>query len=820
MNSELDISQYFEQIKWGGSDYNDYNDYNESNVEVLVRYYKRLCNLVQPPAYNIETFSDTCLPQGHLQMLVSKLWLFLAGALSALVTKHPSTPWRSDDYFFRENEVLKAFLDSIRTPSNTKLLNEFNEIFNEWHIWRKWTFTRIRRKPVELYEDYFEIRDLIEEYRGILDSIMSMCDKLKCDTDVSGRELTLCINSLFQVTKRLRFLCSCESLNDNVNYYKSSKDTISSNVNSNITCPENTLIISLFHQLSELYLKEDNVNAATTYQNVVQELSKWPNKITSGDDFDSSKGTKLKGIGKKTCQFIDEILQTGKLGKVNEKIELLGDATKPPDNCNDDMSCDDMSCESVHDRDIEEVKMEIKELDITDDVISLFEVPDEAFSKSITLPLLFREEGKFLIKDYCFECSVACEELTTKYLEDYDSEDVTQQIRPDKYTSCLTTPEITKKFMTEHKHELENLCSIGQEWLKKYDNYYAKIFKERNSYHPGQKEAFLFFQPKESTSINFLLDSEIDETDIISTENSVVHRTQIICDEILLTMNSYDTKMMSISSSPSPIKCGKKICVGAKEIDMMYDFNIYYDREGMEKFLDHEMCLHYSRWKVCNKPIDLPNECHTDEDNKLCCKCKIIRCVDCSYKILPFLKGGNKYTCGKCKQNGLCIFCMYVGGSGEYSLAADSEIISCDDGCCNTYCVHCIDEYRITYPKCTYCSTYYCSLCFIECPGCQDSVCKGCMYERGGSFYCPCCDTLYCPGCQQTIQMKCVGCDRNVCEESCIESNCDICHNQYCTDCDEKIENCSVCENDVCEKCWDEGNNCCNNCTHNKDSNT
>ena len=93
------------------------------------------------------------------------------------------------------------------------------------------------------------------------------------------------------------------------------------------------------------------------------------------------------------------------------------------------------------------------------------------------------------------------------------------------------------------------------------------------------------------------------------------------------------------------------------------------------------------------------------------------------------------------------------------------------------------------------------------------------MYERGGSFYCPCCDTLYCPGCQQTIQMKCTGCDRNVCEERCIDTNCDICHNQYCTDCDEKIKNCSVCQNDVCEKCWDEENNCCNNCTPNKDSN-
>jgi len=765
--------------------------FNESDVEVLVRYYKRLVSLVQT--------IDTLILS---KLKVRELWRIFYHNIQAL--HHDCSVLNANLKTIIEPEKLKAFFDSHRTSfNNKKLLDEFIEIFYEWGLlddFSKKMEDYFSLETCHVDKDYFEIRDLIEEYRGILDSIMSMCDKLKCDTDVSGRELTLCINSLFQVTKRLRFLCSCDLSNDEAVGYKSSEDTVFNNINTDIACPENTLIIRLFHQLSELYLKEDNVNAATTYQNVVQELSKWPDKITGGDDFDSSKGTKLKGIGKKTCEFIDEILQTGKLGKVNEKMELLGDATS--DNCNDDMSC-----ESVHDEDIEEVKMEIKELDITVDVISLFEVPDEAFSKSITLPILLSQEDKFLIKDVCIESSD--EWLTTKYLEDYDSEDVTQQIRPDKYTSCLTTPEITKKFMTEHKHELENLCSIGQEWLKKYDNYYAKIFQE-NNYDPGQKEAFLFFEPIESTSINFLLDCEVDETDIISTENSVVHRTQMICSEILLTMNEYHTKMISVSSHPGPIECSKKICVGAKEFD--YDFDIHYDREGMGNFLDDEMCSHYSRWKVCNKPIDLPNECQTNGDNQTCSKCKIIRCVDCSYKILPFLKDGNKYTCGKCKQNGLCIFCM--------PSTEDREIISCDDGCCNTYCIDCIDDYDITYGKCTYCSTSYCSLCFIECPGCMENVCKDCMYERGGSFYCPCCDTLYCPGCQQSIQMKCAGCDRNVCTESCIETYCDICSNQYCTDCHEKIKKCSVCQNDVCEKCWgNEENDCCHNCTQNKDSN-
>lgn len=773
--------------------------FNESDIEVLVRYYKRLVSLVQ----TVDTFILS-------KLQVRQLWRIFYRNIQGL--RHDCSVFNNANLNTIEPEKLKAFFDSKRTSfNNKKLLDEFIEIFYEWGLlddFSKKMGDYFSVETCHVDQDYFEIRDLIEEYRGILDSLVSMCDKLEYDTDVSGRELTLCINSLFQVTKRLRFLCSCESSNDNAIDYKSSKDTVLSNVNSNITCPENTLIISLFHQLSELYLKEDNVNAATTYQNIVQELSKWPDKITSGDDFDSSKGTKLKGIGKKTCEFIDEILQTGKLGKVNDKMELLGDATEPPDNCNDRMSCDDMSCESIHDEDIEEVKMEIKELDIIDDVFSLFEVPDEAFFKPITVPILLSDEDKFLIKDVCIEYSD--EGLTTKYLEEYESENSNRNTRPDKYTSSLSTSEITKKFMTEHKHDLENLCSIGREWLKKYDSYYARIFKENNY----DKEAFLLFEPIESTSINCLLDCEVDdETDIISTENSVLHRTQMICSEILLTMNVYHTKMITVSSQHGPTECSKKKCVGAKEVD--YNFDIHYDREGMEKFLDHEMCLHYSRWKVCNKPNDLPNECHTDEDNQLCSKCKIIRCVDCSYKILPFLKDGNKYTCGKCKLNGLCLFCM--------PSTEDSKIISCDDGCCNTYCIDCIEDYDITYGKCTYCSTSYCSLCFIECPGCLESVCKDCMYEGGGSFYCPCCDTLYCPGCQQTIQMKCVGCDRNVCEESCIESNCDICHNQYCTDCDEKIKNCSVCQNDVCEKCWDEENNCCNNCcnncTPNKDSN-
>lgn len=768
---------------------------NESDVEVFVRYYKRLINLVQTHDRNTLDY-----------LSLRELWRQFSMSLREL-KHHCTLDIHSRTY---DPEELKDFFDSKRTSfDNKKLLDEFIEIYYEWmgdfsEIW----IHHFSNAKCQVDQDYFEIRNSVEEYRDLLDSLESMSDKLKKGTDVSGHEVTLCINSLFQVTKTLRFLCSFESSNDNATSYKSSKDTVLSNVNSNIACPENTLIISLFHQLSELYFKENNINAANTYQNVVQELSKCPDKITSGDDFDGSKGTKLKGIGKKTCEYIDEILQTGNLEKVKEKVELLYDTNEPSDNCNDDMSCDDtscddMSCESVHDEDIEEVKMEIKELDITDDVISLFEVPDEAYFKTITVPLLLSDEDNFFIKDVCIEYNF--ERLTTKNLQECDTESSNWNTRPDKYTSSLSTPGITKKFFIEHTHDLENLCSIGREWLKKYDSYYARIFKE-NNYDPGTIEAFLLFEPIESTSINFLLDCEVDnEIDIISTENSVVHRTQIICSELLLTMNASHTKMISVSSSPSPIECSKKKCVGARE----FNCNLL---DTMD--LDNEMCYHYSKWKVCNKPIDFEDKCRSIEDNQICSKCKIIRCVDCCYKIVPFFKNGNKYTCGKCKQNGLCVFCM-----PEPEEIKETELISCDESCNNTYCIDCIRDYDISYFKCTYCSTSYCSLCFIECPGCLENVCKDCMYERGGSFYCPCCKTNYCPGCQQTIQIKCAGCDRNVCTERCIEISCDGCGSGYCTDCNENTFECLVCQNDVCEKCWDKDNNCCNSCTQNQDSN-
>ena len=659
----------------------EYWDLNELDVEVLVRYYKSLINLVQ--TYDGHTLDYLPLLWLWRQLLKNLCNLKIDGGFTG--RKKP--------------EKLKAFFESKRTSfDNKKLFDEFIGIYYECAVNEDDT---IFNTKCHVEQDYFEIRNFVEEYRGLLDSLESMSDKLEKDTNVSGHELTLCINSLFQVTKILRLLCSFESSN-------------------------------------------------------------------------------------------------------KEKVELLDDANEPSDNSNDDMSCSDMSCESIHDEDIEEVKMEIKELEITDDVISLFNVPDEAFFKPITVPILLRDDNKFFLKDVCIDYNF--ERVTTKNLEEYETENSNWNTRPDKYTSSLSTPGITKKFMIEHKHDLENLCSIGREWLNKYDSYYARIFKE-NNYDPGTIEAFLLFEPIESTSINFLLDCEVDDkTDIISTENSVVHRTQIICSELLLTMNaSHTKKMISVSSSHGPIECSKNKCIGAREFNCKL-------HDGMEEFLDDKMCFHYSKWKVCNKPIGFEDESRSNEDNQICSKCKITRCVDCCYKIVPFLKNDNKYTCGNCKLDGLCVFCMPDPEERE-----ETELISCDDGCNNTYCINCIRDYDITYFKCTYCSTSYCSLCFIQCPGCLENVCKDCMYERGGSFYCPCCDTLYCPGCQQTIQIKCAGCDRNVCEDSCIEIACDICGSNHCTDCKENILECSVCQNDVCEKCWDKDNNCCNSCTQNQD---
>ena len=69
-----------------------------------------------------------------------------------------------------------------------------------------------------------------------------------------------------------------------------------------LACSDNELIITLFKELSQLYKKELNNNAACTYNKAAAALGAWPGVITEGKTFHKTKGTKLDGVGPKCCQ--------------------------------------------------------------------------------------------------------------------------------------------------------------------------------------------------------------------------------------------------------------------------------------------------------------------------------------------------------------------------------------------------------------------------------------------------------------------------------------------------------------------------------------
>ena len=90
-------------------------------------------------------------------------------------------------------------------------------------------------------------------------------------------------------------------------------------------CPENAPIAAKFLELSNLYRKEANTNAANTYNKAANAISQFSDIITSGNQFKPKKGgVKVQGLGDKSCALIDEFLTKGELDKVTEKKQKLG----------------------------------------------------------------------------------------------------------------------------------------------------------------------------------------------------------------------------------------------------------------------------------------------------------------------------------------------------------------------------------------------------------------------------------------------------------------------------------------------------------------
>ena len=90
-------------------------------------------------------------------------------------------------------------------------------------------------------------------------------------------------------------------------------------------CPENAALVGKFLELSNLYRKDANPNAANTYNKAANALSQFQDVITSGNQFRPKKGgQKVEGLGDKSCSLIDEFLTKGELDKVIEKKQKLG----------------------------------------------------------------------------------------------------------------------------------------------------------------------------------------------------------------------------------------------------------------------------------------------------------------------------------------------------------------------------------------------------------------------------------------------------------------------------------------------------------------
>jgi Helix-hairpin-helix domain len=84
--------------------------------------------------------------------------------------------------------------------------------------------------------------------------------------------------------------------------------------------PQNAGIVAAFQELAELYYKEGNRNAGTTYTKVVKALRELPYVITEDNAQGLCKGkTKVANIGKSSADKIYEFVTTGTMAKLEEK---------------------------------------------------------------------------------------------------------------------------------------------------------------------------------------------------------------------------------------------------------------------------------------------------------------------------------------------------------------------------------------------------------------------------------------------------------------------------------------------------------------------
>ena len=91
-------------------------------------------------------------------------------------------------------------------------------------------------------------------------------------------------------------------------------------VRSMCKCANNATLYEVMSELSQLYRKESNSNAANTYSKVAATIKNLPFEITEDNAMGLSKGkTKVAGIGKSSAEKMKEFLSTGSMQKLEEK---------------------------------------------------------------------------------------------------------------------------------------------------------------------------------------------------------------------------------------------------------------------------------------------------------------------------------------------------------------------------------------------------------------------------------------------------------------------------------------------------------------------
>ena len=76
-------------------------------------------------------------------------------------------------------------------------------------------------------------------------------------------------------------------------------------------------------ELGDYYFKEGNANAGGTYKKVIAAVSKLPFEITLDNAKGLGKGkSKVVNVGKGSAEKMHEFLETGTIGKLEEKREI------------------------------------------------------------------------------------------------------------------------------------------------------------------------------------------------------------------------------------------------------------------------------------------------------------------------------------------------------------------------------------------------------------------------------------------------------------------------------------------------------------------